>query len=82
MTCTHLHVGKSCLDLCSGEGVLTEWKREPETVRWCFGCRARGLHEWVLYGGQAYYDPHWSLECPTCHQDRTLFPGMSRARDE
>jgi hypothetical protein len=29
-----------------------------------------------------YYDPIVEFECPVCHQDDTLFPGMERVWPE
>jgi hypothetical protein len=64
--------------LCIIPGPSVEVKREPAGDLWCFGCRKRLPHEWVLMEDAvqpSYYDPLWRRECPRCHHDRTYFPG-------
>jgi hypothetical protein len=55
-----------------------EIAREPEGDRWCFECRKRLPHDWVLMDDieqPSYYDPSWHRECSGCHRDHTYFPG-------
>jgi hypothetical protein len=63
--------------LCIIPGPTVEVKREPAGDLWCFGCRKRLPHEWVLMrdAEPSYYDPTWHRECSRCHKDRTYFPG-------
>ena len=71
--------------LCIIPGPSHEYKREPAGELWCFGCRARLPHDWVLIGDPppdpndpdtfSYYDPQWVKKCSRCRKDRTSFPG-------
>jgi hypothetical protein len=63
--------------LCVIPGPTVEVRREPAGDLWCFGCRKRLPHEWVLMrdAQPSYYDPTWHRECSRCHHDRTYFPG-------
>lgn len=73
--------------LCFIPGPRVEIAREPEQVRWCFGCRSHLPHDWVLLddvhpddvrSGRAepsYYEPIWVRHCSRCGKDRTQFPG-------
>lgn len=56
-------------------GPTKELKREPAGEKWCFGCRQRLPHDWVLWADEkpSYYDPQWFIECSRCKQDRTRF---------
>ncbi len=63
--------------LCIIPGPDKELAREPAGERWCFGCRKRLPHDWVLLGDSepSYYEPVWVRQCSQCEQDRTAFPG-------
>ncbi len=55
-----------------------QWKREPAGDLWCFGCRKRLPHDWVLrndvpMGEPSWYEPMWGRECSACGLDRTGF---------
>lgn len=59
----------------------SSWKvfsRESTGDRWCFGCRTRLPHDWIVEGedGLSYYDPTARYDCSGCHRDRTAFPGQ------
>lgn len=41
--------------------------------RWCFGCRKRTLHRWMVIN-QEWYEPEAFQECVECGHDRTRFP--------
>jgi hypothetical protein len=53
------------------------FKREPVGEKWCFRCRARLPHDWIVEGedGETYYDPSARFDCSRCHRDYTSFPG-------
>lgn len=63
--------------LCIIPGPTKVLKQEAAGERWCFGCRKRLAHTWVLLGdeGISYYDPVWVCRCSGCGEDRTRFPG-------
>lgn len=49
--------------------------------KWCFGCRKRLPHEWVVHAPldpYSYYGPHGQYQCSVCKKDRTRFPGTGR----
>lgn len=79
MTCTHVHLGGACVDICTGPGMV-EGRREDDRVRWCFQCRKHLPHFAVLMVpvGESYYGPHWQLECEGCGEDHADFPGSYR----
>lgn len=61
----------------------SSWKafsRQPVGDKWCFGCRKRLPHDWIVEGedGESYYAPNARYDCTQCHRDRTLFPGWAR----
>lgn len=64
--------------LCVIPGPRCEYLREPAGDRWCFGCRRRLPHDWILLGDPpeelSYYEPQWYRKCSRCGKDRTLFP--------
>lgn len=72
---------------CARSGNLTvcrpsSWKVFSRTAvgdKWCFGCRERLPHDWVVEGedGISYYDPVGRFDCSRCHRDRTTFPAIS-----
>lgn len=46
--------------------------------KWCFGCRKRLPHEWVVYSESSpmsYYGPEGFWICTGCGNDDTIFPG-------
>ena len=54
--------------------------------KWCFRCCKRARHLWVRLSEilqydeageliNGYYEPIVKLECPTCGEDNTAFPG-------
>ena len=47
-------------------------KRVRAKYAWCFGCRARQLHdrEWLAY---EWYEPHLAWSCRGCRRDRRRF---------
>lgn len=65
-------------------GGMVEVCRRPDRVRWCFGCRARLPHDWIVgdyppeHPSFGYFEPISRLDCARCHQDRTTFPGYAR----
>ena len=59
-------------------GARFEMRREPAGDLWCFGCRKRLPHDWVLKGDTpgdepSWYEPVWVRECSACRKDRTDF---------
>ena len=46
----------------------------PAGNLWCFGCRKRSEHRWIMHydSEPSYYDPSFSRECPTCENDCTV----------
>lgn len=44
---------------------MSELRRVPDGARWCFGCRARLPHDYVIYASHApsSYDPYSRMEC-------------------
>ena len=48
--------------LCVIPGPSRELKREPDDreARWCFRCRRRGRHEWVLLGDPDPSASYWA----------------------
>lgn len=73
MTCVEIPGGVICLPRD-----WVEFARRSDVIRWCFRCRARYQHDWVLEGesGITYYDPQWSRKCSNCGEDHSLFPGQ------
>ncbi|MBF6411000.1 hypothetical protein [Nocardia farcinica] len=71
------HIGN--LTICRPSS-WTVFSREPVGEKWCFGCRARLPHNWIVEGEEfpSYYDPVGRWECSRCGRDRTLFPGYVR----
>jgi hypothetical protein len=65
--------------VCIIPGPKHEYARNHAGDRWCFGCRKRLAHDWVLLGDapdvESYYEPIWVLKCSRCHKDMTRFPG-------
>lgn len=65
--------------LCIIPGPNHVYRVEPLGELWCFGCRQRTVHEWVLWGDppekRSSYDPEWIRRCTRCGLDRTSFPG-------
>lgn len=63
--------------LCIIPGPTKVIAEEDGGERWCFGCRQRLPHTWVLldYHHRSYYDPIWICRCSQCGDDRTAFPG-------
>jgi hypothetical protein len=65
--------------LCLLPGPTHEYRCEAAGTKWCFKCRARHPHYWVLMGDppevMSWYDPHWSCRCANCGEDYTRFPG-------
>lgn len=63
--------------LCVIPGPDKVLRTEPDGDRWCFGCRKRLPHTWVLMGDSqpSYYDPVWLRRCTVCGHDHTRFPG-------
>lgn len=63
--------------ICPGPTVVI--REDPAGDLWCFGCRARHPHTWVLLDDPperqpSYYDPVWARRCSRCGHDRTRFP--------
>lgn len=73
------HCGTEHLQIHVNWSRATEQKREPAGEFWCFKCRQRIAHDWVLYAEPfpSYYDPWWEKECSNCHNDYTAFPGTT-----
>jgi hypothetical protein len=65
--------------LCIIPGPSHVYKVEPLGELWCFSCRKRLVHEWVLIGDPpdkvSYYDHIWIRRCTGCGHDNTAFPG-------
>lgn len=65
--------------LCILPGPTHEYDREAGFTRWCFKCRKRLPHDYVLIGDppdiQSHYDPQWVNECSGCGGDHVHFPG-------
>lgn len=59
-------------------GATYEVKRESAGELWCFGCRKRLPHDWVITADvePSWYGPTIMRECSGCKQDRTAFPGF------
>lgn len=77
LECTHLHIGGQCVLLVPGPS--HEYRREPVGEKWCFNCRARLPHDFVVKGDPpdvlSYYEPVGFYECSRCKRDCTQFPG-------
>lgn len=60
-----------------GPGPTREVSRRPAGDLWCFRCRKRLAHDWVVAAElePSYYEPNVRRECAQCHQDHTFFPG-------
>ena len=55
-----------------------EHGRRPVGDKWCFRCRKRLPHDWVVYvpdDEMSYYGPRGQFECPRCGHDATRFNG-------
>lgn len=70
--------------LCIIPGPTVVLKTELAGPKWCFRCRKRLPHQWVLLDDPperqpSYYDPQWVLKCPDCGGDHTSFPGTGYA---
>lgn len=68
--------------ICPGPSVVI--RTEPAGERWCFRCRKRLPHTWVLLDDPperqpSWYEPVWSCRCPGCGGDHTAFPGTGYA---
>lgn len=66
------------LTVCYGHAVEVSRRPDPEReTRWCFGCRARLPHEFVVYAdpSPSYYDPTLAVECTRCGKEDIWFPG-------
>lgn len=78
--CDHVHIDGACVYLLRGP--THEYHREPIGDRWCFRCRKRLPHDFVVMGDppevMSYYDPSPGYRCSGCGQDHTRFPGMER----
>lgn len=64
---------------------MREYSRRQEQTRWCFKCRKRTQHDLVIHvpvDELSYYGPSASLECPSCHEDNSCFPGTWREWEE
>lgn len=61
--------------LCIIPGPTKRVREGDDGVRWCFGCRKRLPHKWVLfdYPEPSYYEPIVVRECSGCGKDRTAF---------
>lgn len=63
-----------------------ELVRKPMGEKWCFGCRKRVEHFYVVMAPvdiYSYYGPTPpQFLCSTCGKDRTLFPGYEREWDD
>jgi hypothetical protein len=46
-------------------------------AKWCFHCRKRLIHTWVVFFPEpmSYYGPTAKWECAKCGKDETGFPG-------
>lgn len=58
-----------------------EYRREPEEVRWCFGCRKRTQYELIFTrptDPMSYYGPRIDMRCTECGEDCSDFPGVYR----
>ena len=67
------------IHLCPGPSIVI--KTEDAGERWCFQCRKRLPHTWVLLDDPperqpSYYEPVWVCRCSGCGEDHTRFPGM------
>lgn len=74
--CGHDHSGDV---VCLIPGPSVVLKTEEAGDKWCFKCRQRQPHTWVLLDDPperqpSYYEPIWVLRCPTCRGDYTAFP--------
>lgn len=56
---------------------MVEVKREDAGEKWCFGCRKRLRHDFVISAPAepSYYGPSARHDCSGCRRDRTCFPG-------
>ena len=65
--------------VCIIPGASHEYARKPAGDKWCFNCRKRLPHDFVLMGDppdvETYYESQWDTRCSQCHQDYTQFPG-------
>lgn len=66
------------LIICPGPSV--EIARRPIGLSWCFRCRKRLPHDYVVLDDPperqpSYYEPVGIRECTRCSEDHTSFPG-------
>lgn len=66
--------------LCIIPGPSAVIATEDAGDRWCFHCRKRLPHTWILLADPperqpSYYPPVWTCRCSRCGGDYTRFPG-------
>lgn len=56
---------------------MREVRRALWEIRWCFRCRKRLPHDYVVLAPvePSYYGPHIEVECHGCGEDHVHFPG-------
>lgn len=86
MSVRHLTLdGGATVTICGP--TMTEGSRTDEGIRWCFACRGRHPHTWVVMVPTEdegwYWGPSAHMECGGCGAiNRDLFPGWSRDWDD
>ena len=61
------------IHICPGPSERTVTDRVE--AKWCFGCRKRQPHTWVVWSDPfpSYYEPVGAWECPVHKRDITTF---------
>lgn len=78
MTCHTAVLDGVALTVCRTE--MVEFSRESVGEKWCFRCRKRLPHDFVVMVEEepGYYGPTRKFECSKCKGDFTCFPGTWR----